>query len=547
MKSNFYNFEQFKFVLRIIGSVFFLGMLLSLFPQSAYADCGFDYRSPPFDYYPSLSPTSGPAPLSVEANWNENWSSSYDEENPDQWKPFPLYENFLYLDWGDGNIQKIPEERCPDPSITPGFGTKNWAAQILTHTYNNPGTYTVRLGFQSVGAISWSSRVSITVIEPEPTMNDSDGDGIPDEQDECPNEVGPVWNNGCPEPPVDSDNDGIPDDQDECPNEVGSVSNNGCPEPPVDSDNDGIPDDQDECPNEFGPPSNSGCPEPPTDSDNDGIPDDQDECPNEFGPFHNNGCPESNVKKFNIKFMAFIPANYVDTPFSPEAQCLINIPAPVPTVLSKPLIYAGDDRGFNPFASQHGQYRVMQKVTIVKEEYSDGSLEYYIESGSKKTRVNASHSYVKNGTGDGALDHGAIGRIDSSDNDGILHDCILQHDVASDTVRRIKKIRFTRLNKNKVKVHFKGKARNGLIRIGPSIDWDFSVIINSNKNRDVVRVRGNHDNFPAYEVYVNNKPVHLHTPLSLFPAQLPVVSVNPFDVLRGLNSKKRFNERTRLK
>ncbi len=123
---------------------------------------------------------------------------------------------------------------------------------------------------------------------------DSDGDGIPDTEDECPNEAGPASNNGCPETtPVDSDGDGIPDTEDECPDEAGPASNNGCPETtPVDSDGDGIPDTEDECPNEAGPASNNGCPETtPVDSDGDGIPDTEDACPNEAGPASNNGCP----------------------------------------------------------------------------------------------------------------------------------------------------------------------------------------------------------------------------------------------------------------
>jgi len=64
--------------------------------------------------------------------------------------------------------------------------------------------------------------------------SDSDGDGVPDSSDACPNEYGTV--NGCPAP-VDSDGDGVPDSSDACPNEYGTV--NGCPAP-VDSDGNGV-------------------------------------------------------------------------------------------------------------------------------------------------------------------------------------------------------------------------------------------------------------------------------------------------------------------
>lgn len=110
---------------------------------------------------------------------------------------------------------------------------------------------------------------------------DSDGDGIPDHKDKCPDDPGPKIFDGCP----DSDGDGVPDSDDECPNVVGSKDNNGCPI--IDSDGDGIPDGEDGCPNAFGPKMNDGCP----DSDGDGVLDKDDDCPNTPGPKSNSGCP----------------------------------------------------------------------------------------------------------------------------------------------------------------------------------------------------------------------------------------------------------------
>lgn len=110
---------------------------------------------------------------------------------------------------------------------------------------------------------------------------DRDGDGIPDEEDECPDTWGLEEFNGCP----DSDGDGIPDHLDACPDIPGLPEFDGC----VDSDGDGIPDHLDACPNEHGPAENNGCPWP--DTDGDGVTDNLDECPNEPGPAENNGCP----------------------------------------------------------------------------------------------------------------------------------------------------------------------------------------------------------------------------------------------------------------
>jgi formylglycine-generating enzyme required for sulfatase activity len=75
------------------------------------------------------------------------------------------------------------------------------------------------------------------VLEP-PRDKDTDGDGILDRMDNCPNERGPLTNNGCPvREERDSDGDGIADNVDRCPYEKGSREYNGCPPPkPAKSD-----------------------------------------------------------------------------------------------------------------------------------------------------------------------------------------------------------------------------------------------------------------------------------------------------------------------
>jgi len=138
---------------------------------------------------------------------------------------------------------------------------------------------------------------------------DTDGDGIYDQDDACPEEAGLEIFNGCP----DSDNDGIQDSKDDCPNTAGLAEFNGCPDgdgdgimdkddkcPTVaglkalmgcpDADGDGVADDDDNCANEAGPAANNGCPWP--DTDGDGILDKDDKCPSEAGTAANNGCPE---------------------------------------------------------------------------------------------------------------------------------------------------------------------------------------------------------------------------------------------------------------
>ncbi|MGV6845830.1 MAG: OmpA family protein [Lutibacter sp.] len=110
---------------------------------------------------------------------------------------------------------------------------------------------------------------------------DSDNDGVIDSEDACPNVAGLATLNGCP----DADADGIADKDDACPNAKGSKANNGCP----DTDGDGVVDKDDACPKVAGPMANKGCPWP--DTDKDGVLDKDDNCPEVAGPASNNGCP----------------------------------------------------------------------------------------------------------------------------------------------------------------------------------------------------------------------------------------------------------------
>ncbi|HYP67207.1 MAG TPA: OmpA family protein [Thiobacillaceae bacterium] len=110
----------------------------------------------------------------------------------------------------------------------------------------------------------------------EPAPVDSDGDGVVDGKDKCPNTPAgrKVDANGCE---LDSDGDGVVDGLDKCPNTPAGrkVDANGCE---LDSDGDGVVDGLDKCPNTpAGRKVNAdGC---ELDSDGDGVVDDLDKCP----------------------------------------------------------------------------------------------------------------------------------------------------------------------------------------------------------------------------------------------------------------------------
>ena len=121
---------------------------------------------------------------------------------------------------------------------------------------------------------------------------DTDGDGIIDGSDACPEVAGLAALNGCP----DTDGDGIADKDDACPDVAGLAAFKGCP----DTDKDGIADKDDKCPTVAGPKENGGC--PVLDADKDGVADKDDDCPTVAGPASNRGCPEvtvETIKKLN--------------------------------------------------------------------------------------------------------------------------------------------------------------------------------------------------------------------------------------------------------
>lgn len=135
-----------------------------------------------------------------------------------------------------------------------------------------------------------------------PRFYDEDGDGISDEEDECPelseDKDGFEDRDGCPD--FDNDDDGVPDEEDKCPvekeDEDEFQDDDGCAEP--DNDGDGVPDGEDACRDEAGPAHGAkrgpGC--PAKDADDDGVDDAADKCgdqPEDKDGFaDDDGCPD---------------------------------------------------------------------------------------------------------------------------------------------------------------------------------------------------------------------------------------------------------------
>ena len=129
------------------------------------------------------------------------------------------------------------------PGVTPAVGTPEW---------------------RIFGGVGWAPPLD---SGEEPI--DTDGDGITDDIDPCPDEAedldGHEDGDGCPD--LDNDFDRVPDTVDDCPNDPedrdGFEDGDGCPD--LDNDEDGIVDEDDLCPNRpeviNGERDDDGCPD----------------------------------------------------------------------------------------------------------------------------------------------------------------------------------------------------------------------------------------------------------------------------------------------
>ena len=130
---------------------------------------------------------------------------------------------------------------------------------------------------------------------PVSAQNDADGDGVEDDDDECPDTASgdSVDSFGCSETQNDTDGDRVLNDDDQCPDTPAEeeVDADGCSssqresnsgsDATTDSDSDGVIDDDDECSGtETGVEVNLvGCAAYQFDTDRDGVINEEDECP----------------------------------------------------------------------------------------------------------------------------------------------------------------------------------------------------------------------------------------------------------------------------
>lgn len=195
-----------------------------------------------------------------------------------------FFAPYIFAGIGANYLNDLSEDKV-DAQIPLGLGfnfklAKNIRLQIQSEyrfaamkDYNNL-RHTAGLSFLFGGG----SEIENVILEA-----DTDGDGVNDLNDDCPELAGTEQFRGCP----DSDGDDVPDSDDDCPNERGNLK--GCP----DLDKDGVADKDDKCPEKRGVASNDGCPLAPKDGDRDGVLDKDDKCPTERGLTRFDGCPDN--------------------------------------------------------------------------------------------------------------------------------------------------------------------------------------------------------------------------------------------------------------
>ncbi len=186
-----------------------------------------------------------------------------------------------YLHVGVGYIKVDPAGSVPSRDGAMYSAGAGFLLDMFKSNISLRGEYRARMetsGSQNMDDNLFSLGLQIPFGAGTPTFVDSDGDGVADGMDRCPNTPAGarVDGSGCE---TDSDGDGVKDSKDKCPNTPRGVAvdADGCPMD-SDGDGDGVADGMDKCPNT---PAGAkvgqdGC---ELDGDKDGVVDRLDECP----------------------------------------------------------------------------------------------------------------------------------------------------------------------------------------------------------------------------------------------------------------------------
>jgi OmpA-OmpF porin, OOP family len=308
---------------------------------------------------------------------------------------------------GEGENGMMVDETAIRPNIYGGVGLNFQIVPSLALSVQtaiiNPFTDKidgvagdVAPNYTKMNDLFMENSVGLYITPGKAKKKDSDGDGVPDKTDKCPDTPAGVAvdANGCP---LDSDKDGVPDYLDKCPGTpLGEkVDANGCP---LDSDKDGVLDSMDDCPDVPGLPELKGCP----DADGDGVPDKTDRCPNTPKGYKVDefGCPLDADRDG-------IPDSEDDCPNQPGVSELKGCPFTVDYILNKYDISMGPIYfDFDSFKLKSEGIKSLDKIAAALSAHPDfgvqfdgycdftGTEEYNLKLSEK--RANSAKNYIMN-------------------------------------------------------------------------------------------------------------------------------------------------------
>jgi len=213
-------------------------------------------------------------------------------------------------------------------------------------------------------------------------VNDSDDDGVADDDDLCPEtpQMVIVDQFGCP---VDIDNDGVPDYLDKCPNTPANIpiDIDGCA---VDSDGDGVPDYLDLCKDtqEGVLVDKRGCPK---DSDQDGVPDYRDNCPDTpVGTEVNRlGCPLETIKAEVPEITSMVLSSGVNFEVG-KSTLLSGARSELNEILEVMVKYPDSKWRISGYTDNTGSYSLNMKLSYDR---AQAVADYLIQNGIKSSRL----------------------------------------------------------------------------------------------------------------------------------------------------------------
>ena len=293
--------------------------------------------------------------------------------------PWPgLYGGpFAFVGVGSAQTKPATGESVSESSLEAGGGVKLWATDRVGFRLEVRQVY-----FQPEGTgrkVNHLIAGGGVVLALGARGRDTDGDGVPDRRDECPDTPAGarVDAKGCP---MDSDKDRVFDGIDQCPNTpVGcTVDARGCPKDP---DGDGVCDGLDQCADtpKGATVDAKGC---PSDSDGDGVLDGIDQCPNtpKGATVDEKGCPIEYIEKetelLDTGMIRLQNVNFetAKADILPESHAVLDVVGQVLRKWPELRIEIGghtDSRGADKYNQRLSEARARSVLTYLTQKYPD--------------------------------------------------------------------------------------------------------------------------------------------------------------------------------